>query len=55
MIYQPRIEQSDWSEVTSHGTTEIVPWLVTCSIGDVYGGVYLDRHLQIFYKNFTTF
>ena len=21
MIYQPRIEQSDWSEVTSHGTS----------------------------------
>ena len=22
MIYQPRIEQSDWSKVTSHGTTK---------------------------------
>ena len=24
MIYQPHIEQSDWSEVTSHGTTSII-------------------------------
>ena len=24
MIYQPRIEQSDWSEVTSHGTTDAI-------------------------------
>ena len=24
MIYQPRIEQSDWSEVTSHGTKLII-------------------------------
>ena len=23
MIYQPHIEQSDWSKVTSHGTTEV--------------------------------
>ena len=22
VIYQPRIEQSDWSEVTSHGTSD---------------------------------
>ena len=24
MIYQPRIEQSDWSEVTSHGTSTFI-------------------------------
>ena len=24
MIYQPRIEQSDWSEVTSHGTISVM-------------------------------
>ena len=24
MIYQPRIEQSDWSKVTSHGTMSLV-------------------------------
>ena len=24
VIYQPRIEQSDWSEVTSHGTILVI-------------------------------
>ena len=29
MIYQPRIEQSDWSEVTSHGTSLYIAELST--------------------------
>ena len=39
-IYTPAIEQSDWSECTSHGTNILVPWLVhsdqsDCSIAGV--------------------